>query len=355
VEGKTKMATIKDVAAKAGVSTATVSRVLNGERVKKETKDRVLAAMEALGYRPNLVARSLKTQKTQIIGFVVPDFGPFFMRVAEAVEEVLNRYGYNLIVCNSNEDLTREIERVQMLVERQVDGLLVVATSNSSAHLVEARNKGIPVVLVDRLVKDMQIDSVLVDNVNGAYQAVEHLVTMGYRRIGVINGRQEVTTGEERYRGYLRVFEDYNLPVAEELIRTGDFSSQSGYVLIKELMALPDPPQAVFIANCYMAIGAMLAINELGIRVPEDLAIVAFDDMEIYRISTPPLTVVVQPMEEIGKTAAHLIYKRVSGDKSDFPQMYRLKPELVVRGSSIPPRRLEASNEAALSKGGILN
>lgn len=344
------MATIKDVAARAGVSTATVSRVLNGERVKQETKERVLAAIEALGYRPNLVARSLKTQKTQIIGFVVPDFGSFFMRVAEAVEEILNSYGYSLIVCNSNEDLSREKERVQMLVERQVDGLLVVPTSSSSEHLLEAQKKGIPVALVDRLVKDMQVDCVLVDNVNGAYQAVEHLVTMGYRRIGVINGRLEVTTGEERYRGYLRVFEDYNLPIVEELIRTGDFSSQSGYILVKELMALPHPPQAVFIANCYMTMGAMLAISELGIRVPEDLAIVAFDDMELYRIATPPLTVVVQPMEEIGKTAAHLIYKRVSGDNSDFPQMYRLKPELVVRGSSVPPGRLEVSSEVTVNK-----
>ncbi|CEP69021.1 Transcription regulator HTH, LacI [Moorella glycerini] len=330
------MPTIKDVAARAGVSTATVSRVLNGEKVKEETEKKVIAAIEALGYRPNHIARSLKTQKTQTIGFVVPDFGPFFMQVAEVVEDILNSYGYSLIVCNSNENPAREKERVRMLVEKQVDGLLVVPTSDTASHLREIQQDGTPVVLVDRMVKDMQVDCVLVDNVNGAYQAVEHLVTLGYRRIGLINGRLEVTTGEERYRGFLRVFEDYNLPVDEGLIRTGDFSTESGYTLMKELMGLPDPPPAVFVANYYMTIGAMLAINELGLKIPTDFALVGFDDMELTRLANPPLTAVVQPLQEMGEKAAELIYKRVGGDNTGFPQMYRLKPELVIRHSTSP-------------------
>ncbi|MEW8959577.1 MAG: LacI family DNA-binding transcriptional regulator, partial [Moorella sp. (in: firmicutes)] len=304
-----------------------------------ETEKKVLAAIEALGYRPNHIARSLKTQKTQTIGFVVPDFGPFFMQVAEVVEDILNSYGYSLIVCNSNENPAREKERVRMLVEKQVDGLLVVPTSDTASHLREVQQKGTPVVLVDRMVKDMQVDCVLVDNVNGAYQAVEHLVTLGYRRIGLINGRLEVTTGEERYRGFLRVFEDYNLPVDEGLIRTGDFSTESGYILMKELMGLPDPPPAVFVANYYMTIGAMLAINELGLKIPTDFALVGFDDMELTRLANPPLTAVVQPMQEMGEKAAELIYKRVRGDNTGYPQMYRLKPELVIRHSTSPSRR----------------
>ncbi|QGP93237.1 Catabolite control protein A [Neomoorella glycerini] len=330
------MPTIKDVAARAGVSTATVSRVLNGEKVKEETEKKVLAAIEALGYRPNQIARSLKTQKTQTIGFVVPDFGPFFMQVAEVVEDILNGYGYSLVVCNSDENPDREKDRVRMLAEKKVDGLLVVPTSDTAQHLIEIQEEGTPIVLVDRMVKDMQIDCVLVDNVNGAYQAVEHLVTLGYRRIGLINGRLEVTTGEERYRGFLRVFEDYNLPVDESLIYTGDFSTESGYELMKELMSLPEPPPAVFVANYYMTIGAMMAINELGIKVPRDLALVGFDDMELTKLANPPLTAVVQPMQEMGEKAAALIYKRVSGDNSGFPQMYRLKPELVIRHSTSP-------------------
>ncbi|MGI9860388.1 LacI family DNA-binding transcriptional regulator [Moorella naiadis] len=328
------MPTIKDVAEQAGVSTATVSRVLNGDKVKEETEKRVLAAIATLGYRPNQIARSLKTQKTQTIGFVVPDFGPFFMQVAQMVEDILNGYGYSLIVCNSKENLAREQDRVKMLAQKQVDGLLVVPTSDTADHLVEIQEEGTPVVLVDRMVKYMEADCVLVDNVNGAYQAVEHLVTKGYRRIGLINGRLEVTTGEERYRGYLRVFEDYNLPVDESLIRSGDFSTESGYALMKDLLALPTPPPAVFVANYYMTIGAMLAVNEMGIEVPRDLALVGFDDMELTRLANPPLTAVVQPMQEMGEKAARLIYQRVSGDNTGFPQMYRLKPELVVRHST---------------------
>ncbi|NLY29851.1 MAG: LacI family transcriptional regulator [Firmicutes bacterium] len=333
------MPTIKDVAAVAGVSTATVSRVLNGERVREETKQEVISAVKALGYRPNQIARSLKTQKTFSVGFVVPKFDPFFMQVAQAIEYVLNEKGYSLIVCNSDENLEREIGRVKMLSQQQVDGLLVVPTSGTASHLVELQQKGRPIVLVDRMVRDMVVDCVLVDNVNGAYQAVEHLVTLGHQRIGLINGRLEVTTGEERYRGYQRVFEDYNMPVDEELIGIGDFTIESGYLLTKKLLGLSEPPTAVFVANYEMTIGALTAIHELGIRMPYDLALVGFDDMELTRLAAPPLTTVIQPMREIGETAARLLCKRMDGDHSDYPQMYRLKPELAVRGSSDPAWR----------------
>ncbi|HHW03824.1 MAG TPA: LacI family transcriptional regulator [Thermoanaerobacterales bacterium] len=330
------MPTIKDVAAKAGVSTATVSRVLNGEKVKDETKEKVLKTIKLLGYRPNLIARSLKTQKTHTVGFVVPDYGQFFMQIAKVVEDILNGYGYSLVVCYSDENPEREKARIKMLMEKQVDGMLVVPTSDQDDYLMELNKQGIPVILIDRMVKDVQTDCVLVDNVNGAYQAVEHLITKGYHRIGVINGRQEVTTGEERYRGYLRVFEDYNLQIDRELIRFGDFSTESGFALMKELMSLSNPPDAVFITNCYMTIGAMLAIDEMNIKVPDEIAIVGFDDTELTRLSKPPVTSVVQPVQEMGEIAANLLYRRICGDMSDYPKMYRLKTTLLVRASTDP-------------------
>ncbi|HHV93083.1 MAG TPA: LacI family transcriptional regulator [Firmicutes bacterium] len=333
------MPTIKDVAAVAGVSTATVSRVLNGERVRDETKQKVINAIRMLGYRPNQIARSLKTQKTFSVGFVVPKFDPFFMQVAQAMESVLNEKGYSLIVCNSDENPEREVGRVKMLSEKQVDGLLVVPTSGTAPHLAVLQQQGTPVVLVDRMVQNMQVDCVLVDNVNGAYQAVEHLVTLGHQRIGLISGRLEVTTGEERYRGYQRVFEDYKMPVDEELIQIGDFTIESGYLLTKKLLGLNRPPTAVFVANYEMTIGALMAVRELGMEMPRDLALVGFDDMESTRLAVPPVTTVVQPMWEIGETAARLLCKRMEGDSSDYPQMYRLKPELVVRSSSDPVQR----------------
>lgn len=342
------MPTIKDVALTAGVSTATVSRVLNGEKVKDETREKVISTIKLLGYRPNQIARSLKTQKTNIIGFVVPDFGPFFMQIAKVVEDILNGYGYSLIVCNSDEDPARERARIRMLTEKQVDGMLVVPTSDQDDYLVDLKEKGIPVVLVDRMIKDIEADCVLVDNVNGAYQVVEHLITRGYQRIGLINGRQEVTTGEERYRGYQRVYEDYNLQIDEEIIRTGDFSTESGYAIMKDLMSLTVPPKAVFVTNWYMTIGALLAMNEMRVKVPDDVAIASFDDMELTRLSNPPLTAVVQPIQEIGETAANLLYKRICGDTSDFPKMYRLKTKLIVRGSTDPDWKIDISKERSV-------
>lgn len=335
------MTTMKDVAKEAGVSIATVSRFINGERVSKKTQKRITKAIEILGYQPNQVARSLKTNRTMTVGFVVADFGPFFMEVAKSIEEVLNKYGYNLIVCNSDEDLEREQKRVKMLCQKQVDGLIIVPTSSEANYLSKVQQMGIPIILVDRLVKNLKADCVLVDNVNGAYKAVEHLVTQGYKRIGLINGRQEVTTGEERYKGYLRVLEDYHLKVDEKLIKTGNFTNESGYELMKELMKLPEPPEAVFVANYYMTIGAMMAIKEMDLKVPEDIALVGFDDMELTQLTTPPLTAVVQPMHKIGKAVAELLYKRISNNNENFPELYRLKPKLLVRGSSISDRETQ--------------
>ncbi|MCR4431892.1 MAG: LacI family transcriptional regulator [Tepidanaerobacteraceae bacterium] len=344
------MPTIKDVAAKAGVSTATVSRVLNGEKVKEETKEKVLKTIKLLGYRPNQIARSLKTQKTHTVGFVVPDYGQFFMQIAKVVEDVLNGYGYSLVVCYSDENPDREKARIRMLMEKQVDGILVVPTSDEDNYLMELNKRGIPVILIDRMVKDIQSDCVLVDNVNGAYQAVEHLITKGYQRIGIINGRQEVTTGEERYRGYLRVLEDYNLQIDRDIVRFGDFSTESGYTLMKELMSLPNPPDAIFVANAYMTIGAMLAIDEMKIKVPDDVAIVSFDDTELTRLSNPPLTAVVQPVREMGEAAANLLYKRICGDTSDYPKMYRLKTKLLVRTSTDPGWRMNLTKMEGTQK-----
>lgn len=328
------MVTIKEVAAKAGVSVATVSRVLNSERVRPETRQRVMAAIRELGYVPNRMARSLKTQKSKCIGFVVPDFGAFFMGVAAIVENVLNQHGYDLIVCNSGENPAREADRICMLMERQVDGLLVVPTGNRTEHLEAVRARGVPVVLLDRLIKGFETDSVLTDNVYGAYMAVEHLVKAGYRRIAVVTGRLDVTTGEERYRGYLRVLEDYGIQLDEEIVKKGDFSTKSGYLLVKELMSLARPPEAIFVSNCYMTVGVLLAFDELGVRVPEDVALVAFDDMELFRVAASPLTVVVQPVEQMGVVAASTVYQRVIGDSTGFPTMHRLKPSLIVRSSS---------------------
>jgi len=328
------MPTIKDVAAKAEVSTATVSRVLNGEKVNEDTKENILKIIKHLGYRPNLIARSLKTQKTHTFGLVVPDYGQFFMQIAKVAEDVLNGYGYNMLACFSDENPEKEKARIKMLMEKQVDGVLVVPTSDQGNYLTKINERGIPIILIDRMLKDIQIDCVLVDNVNGAYQGVEHLITKGYQRIGIINGRQEVTTGEERYRGYLRVFEDYNLQIDRDIVRFGNFSTESGYTMMKELMSLSEPPAAVFVSNCYMTIGAMLAVKEMGIRVPEDVAIVSFDDTEFTRLSTPPITAVVQPVHEIGEIAANLLYKRMCGEVPDNPKMYRLKTTLSIRAST---------------------
>ncbi len=328
-KGWGEMSTIKDVARLARVSVGTVSRYLNGYTVSENNRLKIEKAIQQLDFKINPVARSLKTNRSMTVAVLVPALANIFsMSVIEGVERFLDQYGYSLIVCDSEGDVEKEKAKLQFVKDKYVDGVIVMPTTNVGSHVYEIMGREFPVVLIDRLVDDEEFDAVVVDNTNAAYDAVEHLVINGHRQIGIITGPDNISTSRERYKGYQRVLDDYGISIEEEYVLHGDYTIDTGYFLMKRLMQLDHPPTAVFVSNYEMTIGAIMAINDIGIQVPEQVSIIGFDQLELSKVIKPSLSVVVQPMEAIGQKAAEILYRRMRGDREDFPLMVRLKAQL---------------------------
>lgn len=334
------MANIQDVAKQAGVSIATVSRVLNGSaRVSADVKQRVQATMEALAYQPNPAARSLRSNRSRIIGLLISDIqNPFFLDLIRGVEDEALRNEYSLILCNSSESPQREQQYLEVLYAERVAGVIVVPTREQLGSEIRKRfrERGVPVVAVDRRLKDKGIDSVLSDNVRGAREAVAHLIANGYRRIGVITGPESVTTGRERLEGYRQALREAGLPLDPALERCGPFNVASGGALTQELLELQPVPDALFVGNNLLTLGALSAVHERGLRVPEDVAVVGYDDIPWAELGTLSLTTVTQPVYELGSMAALRLFQRLHNSTVQGQQEIVLAPSLRVRGSSRP-------------------
>ena len=334
------MPTITDVARKAGVSTSTVSHVINETRyVSDEVKQRVHAAMKDLNYQPNVIARSLRTRETQTVGVVVSDItNPFFTSIVRAIEDEVLKQGYNIILCDTDEKPEREQVYLRLLMGRRVDGLIVAPSSGNADLLQLAIESGYPTVLLDRSIPGLDADVVLSDNEGGAFDAVSYLIGIGHRRIGIIAGRLEVSTGADRMAGYVRAIKAHGIPVDESLIEVAQFKREIAYEKTREMLARPEPPTALFVCNNAMTAGAMAAVKAAGKKVPKDISVVGFDDSEWAALMDPPLTVVAQPIVELGTRAAQLLMRRISGGRVKTPRAIVLKPELIVRGSCASPR-----------------
>ncbi|HBY92559.1 MAG: LacI family transcriptional regulator [Ardenticatenaceae bacterium] len=328
------MATVKDVARRAGVSTATVSRVLNNKgQVSATARAKVLAAVEALNFKPSRVARNLRVRRTQLIGLIISDIqNPFFAWVTRGVEDAAYQNGYSLILCNSNEDPTRERMYLEVMHAEEVAGV-ILATTQDTGHDRTLLCGPIPTVAVDRTIDDLEIDTVVVDNVRGAYEAVAHLLRSGHRRIGLIAGPPRLSTARERQQGYEQAHNDFDIPVDPALVRHGNFKQDSGYEHVRDLLTHPKQPTALFVANNLMTLGALNAIHELGLRIPDEVAIVGFDDMPWAMSLNPPLTVVAQPHYELGRAAADLLLRRLT-DREASAIHVCLPPTLIIRESS---------------------
>lgn len=330
------MATIRDVAKKAGVSVSTVSHVVNETRfVSEETSARVLAAMEELNYQPNRLARSLrrKDKRTHTIGLLIPDStNPFFAEVLRGVEDASFDAGYNVILCNSDDNPDKELNYIDVLLSKQVDGIVLVSAGAHEETLeLLSRRKG-TAVIVDREFDGADLDSVVVDNERGGYDATRYLIDLGHRRIGCIAGPSLLTPSAGRIRGYRRALAEAQIPLDETLIVPGDFRPQSGYASAKKLLKLIPPPTAIFACNDMMAIGALGAINQDGLKVPADLSLIGFDDITLASYSIPPLTTIAQPSHKMGLLATELLLQRLL-DPSAPPRRALLYPSIVVRES----------------------
>jgi len=331
------MANMKDVAEKAGVSVATVSHVINNTRyVSEPTRQKVLKSMEELNYSPNKIARSLRKKETNTIGFIVPDISNFFFTgIANHIEQELNDNAYNVILCNSNENIKQEKNQLQTLNSYQIDGVIIAPAPGDHSYLHESTLiKDFPLVFIDRKPKNYNCTSVLVDNFESSYNAVRRLIDKGHDKIGIITGLSGITTTSERLNGYKKALKDHNIPVNDKYIRSGDSKFQAGYSCTKKLLEETDIT-ALYVTNNLMCIGAVDCLNENSVSIPEELAIIGFDDYKWASITDPPLSVISQPIEEIGKTAVNKLIEYIEGeaDESDEPQEIRLSTKFIERSS----------------------
>jgi LacI family transcriptional regulator len=328
------MSTIREVAQTAGVSPTTVSHVINGTRfVSDAVRARVLNAIKRLGYRPNVLARSLRRGETRTIGLILPDSAnPFFAKIGRGIEAAAFDLGYSVVLCNSEGNLSREQHYTEVLTKKQVDGIVFVAAGDRANSLSILLERALPFVLIDRDLPDVKADAVLGDNHQGGYLAARHLLALGHRRIGCISGPSNVTPSADRVTGYRQALSDADVPIEEPLIFRGDFHPETGWAAASELLRRPDAPTAIFACNDLMAIGVLRAAAELARRVPADLAVVGFDDIELAAFTEPRLTTVRQPTTEMGRRAVELLIDRIGS--RDRPSRREIFPTtLTIRAS----------------------
>jgi LacI family transcriptional regulator len=330
-------ATITDVARAADVSPATVSRVLNGTSAVSATKAaRVQAAAARLGYRPFEPARALRRQLTRVWAAIIADIeNPFFTAMVRGIEDVARAEGFRLVLCNSDEDLEKERAYVDVVVAERMAGVVIAVASSDDSSLQPLLDQRVPIVAVDRRPLDERVDSVVVDNRAGANDATAHLLANGWTRIGCITGPTRVDTANERLDGYRDALRQHDVAIDRALVRRADYKEAGGYGATRSLLESASPPDALFVANNPMAAGALRASRELGLSVPDDVGLVAFDDSPWTTLTTPSLTVVAQPAYEIGQAAAELL---ATADPDRPAGHVVLTPTLVIRESSVRPR-----------------
>jgi len=329
-------ATIKDVSKYTGLSIATISKYINGGNVRPQNKELLDEAIKALDFRVNEMARGLKTSRTKTIGILIPDLQQVFStNIISNVENILIKHGYSTIICDYKEDAQLQKEKLQFLLNKMVDGIIIMPMGTEIDLIKKVMDEGVVVVLIDRILKDLECDVVLADNLNASYDAVEQLIIRGHKRIGIVGGPDDIFTSQERLKGYCRVHEDYSIDVSQELIKKGDYKVDSGYQLLNELMDLKQPPTAIFVTNYEMTLGTIMAINERNIIIPDELSLIGFDNLQLARVIKPPLSMVLQPMKKIGEISAEILLKRLSGDMSSFPSIFRLKAEVLIKDSVV--------------------
>ena len=330
--------TLVELAAKLNLSISTVSRALSRpDMVAPRTRELIAEAAERYGYRPNGIARSLRKGKTQTIGLVVSDIqNPFYASVTRATERVAARHGYTLVICNADENAENEARALRLLDDMQVAGIIHGSSGATLPLLQTLSAKGIPIVDIDRVSGLAEADTVLVDNALGAALAAEYLLSLGHTRVAIITGPQHLTTGAERLSGFRRALGEADTALTDAYVKIGDFREASGFAATLELLALPLAPTALFVANNEMMAGALSALQKRGVKVPEDISLISFDDVRWAKYVDPPLTIIAQPTEQIGTLAAELLFERLAGRSERVSR--RLEPTLVVRGSCAAPK-----------------
>ncbi len=331
------MATIHDVAKRAGVAPITVSRVVNNSGYfSQDTRARVEAAIAELEYVPNRLASSLRSKRTNTLALVITDItNPFFTTLARGVEDTASDAGYTVVFCNTDESDVEEQKYLQVLLQQQVDGILLVPARSTSVSLDVIRKQATPVVVLDRrMPPGANVDVVRCENEDGAYRLTRLLIELGHQRIAILSGPMGVSTAEDRLAGYQRAMTEAGLRPDPNLIVYGAFNQTSGYEMLQRLLTVEPHPTAIFAANNMIGIGALKSIQDAGLRVPDDIAMVSFDDLPPNLLTFPFFTVAAQPAYEMGRMATQLLVARLTGKAPEACQEIVLPVEMIVRRSS---------------------
>jgi DNA-binding LacI/PurR family transcriptional regulator len=332
------MSSLKDVAKYADVSITTVSRVMNDSgKVNPETRERVQKAMRKLGYQPSRVAQRLRATKghSKLLGLIIPDIqNQFYSNIVRGIEDVAYGRDYAVILCNSDENPSKEKFYLDVLQSESVDGVILPPIHQYSKVVEGLVEAGIPVVCVDRKLVREAVDTVVINNKKGGFLAVNHLIELGHKRIAILSSSSQFSSFEERQQGYEKALSLNGIQVDPELIREGDpRSSDNARELTMELLALSSPPTAIFATNNLMTLGTLEAVNEAGLKIPEDISVVGFDDMPWAKAITPPLTVIKQPGYEMGRRSAELMFQRIEDPRRE-PVQVIMEPSIILRSST---------------------
>ena len=328
--------TIYDVAKHAGVAPSTVSRYLNGYGVRKKNRSRIEQAIEALGFKENLIAKGLKRNRLKSIAVIMPNYSHFFITITAMLERILARADYSLLLGNYESDRAILQQKLDFAEERFVDGVVLFAAGASAditPRLQQYIDKHLPVVLVEEGFPGFPSDVVSVDNANASFRAVEKLILAHHRRIAFVCGNLSHFAFQERLRGYYDAMETYNLPVNPEWILSKD-ADDGNYAPLHKLLALPQPPTAIFATTYHLTVWTVIALHQLHLKIPDDVSLIGFDRFDLIDAIEPQLTLVSQPFEKIAQTIAELLLKRLRGDFSNFPQTVTLNTQMVI-GESV--------------------
>lgn len=328
--------TIKDIAKKAGVSVATVSHVMNKTRFVSEVlQKRVKKAIEELDYHPNIMAGSLRSRKTKVIGLIVPDnANPLFASLSMLIEKVSSSLNYNVLLCNSFYDFDNELSCIRVIRSKSVDGLIIIPTTTSSDHINQLVENNLHVVVLHHIIPDCRADSVLLNNFKGTYEATKYLLNLGHKHIGYIDRPVSLPHSQERLNGYRKALQEYGISQDDNIIKCSGFGYIDGAETMKELLKKSPGLTAVLAFNDTIAMGAMRTVNDNGLKVPDDISVVGFDDVELCSFITPRLTTVHFPKQKMAKTAVDILLKRMQEPGIKKPVKKVLPLELVIREST---------------------
>lgn len=330
------MATIKDLAKKTGLGLGTISKYLNGGNLREENRVAIEAAIEELGFTVNEFARGLKTSRSRTIGVIIPELSNLFITsIITVVEDILRKSGYAVIICDCRTDTEEEKEAVRFLLQKRVDGIINMPVNQDGSHLVPALEKEIPVVLLDRMVTQSQngLDAVLVDNASASCKATQALIQAGHKNIGILLGPKDIYTSSQRLQGYRKALEQNSLPFQPKYCAFSDYTVQGGYESMKHLISLSGLT-SVFVTNYEMTLGAIISLNELSVAIPQQISIIGFDNLHLAKAIQPQLTIVTQPVEEIGTHTAEILLQRLAPEGKNTPsRLVTLSAKLVPGGS----------------------